>query len=48
MALLNAYFYLLFIDLANFYTRKLDDTTAATATNFLDARMVFVIMMNIE
>jgi len=29
MALLNAYLYLLFIDLANFHTRKLDDTTQA-------------------
>jgi len=29
MALLNAYLYLLFIDLANFNTKKLDDTTQA-------------------
>jgi len=29
MALLNAYLYLLFIDVANFHTWKLDDTTQA-------------------
>jgi len=35
MALLNAYLYLLFIDLANFYTWKLDDTTQACLASWV-------------
>jgi len=35
MALINAYLYLLFIDLANFHTWKLDDTMQACLANRL-------------
>jgi len=43
MALLNAYLYLFFIDLANFPGSWM--TAAATATNFLD---VDVLMLNVD
>jgi len=35
MALLNAYLYPLFIDLANFHTWKLDDTTQACLASWV-------------
>jgi len=41
MALLNAYLYLLFIDPANFHTRKLDDMMQAC----LAAWVTFVITL---
>ena len=43
MALLNVYLYLLFIDLANFHTWKLDDTTQAC----LASRVTFVITLSL-